>query len=83
MLPTYKMSIYFLYCLDIDIPIQKTAYYSMTTRYMETNKKKQSENRLLGAKAKVVGSDCWVFYLDQCFTNPVCICQADNRFPLK
>ena len=36
MLPTYKMCIYFLYCLDIDIPIQKTAYYSMTTRYMET-----------------------------------------------
>lgn len=55
MLPTYKMSIYFLYCLDIDIPIQKTAYYSMTTRYMETKSLKtdclEQKQRLLAQTA--------------------------------
>lgn len=38
--PTF-ISIYLFYWLDIDIPIQKTAHYSMTTRYT-------GGNRLLG-----------------------------------
>lgn len=38
--PTYR-SIYYLYWLDIDIPIQKTAYYSMTIRYMKRKKSKE------------------------------------------
>lgn len=37
MQPTFR-SIYFLYWLDIDIPTQKTAFYSMTTKYMGGNR---------------------------------------------
>lgn len=83
MLSTYKIRVYiFLYWLDIDSLSQKTAYCSKTTRHMETKSLITDRFRTnrLGTKQRFLPRVLGAFYLDQCFTNSVCVSQVDNKF---